>query len=116
MGEKIEITCINGCIYEGVFHVLTPADPKPGGTRGMYQVCVLYYAVLVVAIEERLNVFLNKLMMSVFFVAYYHTYSLFVLLLLLYYDAAGVQSFFSSFFRVYFLVCFTARMLVLKAT
>lgn len=40
MGERAEITTTSGCVYEGVFHVLTPVDPTPGGTRGMYQVCV----------------------------------------------------------------------------
>lgn len=39
MGERAEITTISGCVYEGVFHVLTPGDdPRPGGKRGMYRV------------------------------------------------------------------------------
>lgn len=39
MGERAEITTTSGCVYEGVFHVLTPGDdPRPGGKRGMYRV------------------------------------------------------------------------------
>lgn len=38
MGERAEIVTVNGCTYEGVIHVLTPVDPAPGGTRGLYQV------------------------------------------------------------------------------
>lgn len=39
MGERAEITTTSGCVYEGVFHVLTPGDdPTPGGKRGMYRV------------------------------------------------------------------------------
>lgn len=39
MGERAEITTTSGCVYEGVFHVLTPGDdPRPGAKRGMYRV------------------------------------------------------------------------------
>lgn len=37
MGERAEITTISGCVYEGVFHVLT-AGNDPGGKRGVYRV------------------------------------------------------------------------------
>lgn len=45
MGERAEITTTNGCVYEGVFHVLNPAgdDPRPGGRRGMYRVRLVFY-------------------------------------------------------------------------
>ena len=44
MGERAEITTTDGCVYEGVFHVLTPADdPRPGGKRGMYRVRFFIY-------------------------------------------------------------------------
>lgn len=39
MGERAEITITSGCVYEGVFHVLSPGeDPRPGAKRGMYRV------------------------------------------------------------------------------
>lgn len=60
MGEKTEIASINGCVYEGVFHVLTPADPKPGGTRGMYQVCLLYFALLAMLLPSKIERVLNN--------------------------------------------------------
>lgn len=41
MGQKAEITTTDGCTYEGVFHVLTPAEPAPGSTGGLYKVRVM---------------------------------------------------------------------------
>ncbi len=39
MGERAEIATTSGCVYEGVFHVLSPGeDPRPGAKRGMYRV------------------------------------------------------------------------------
>lgn len=43
MGERAEIVTVGGCTYDGVFHVLTPVDPRPGqrgagGGGGMYKV------------------------------------------------------------------------------
>lgn len=40
MGERAEVTTVNGCVYDGVLCVLTPRDPEPSGTRGCYKVCV----------------------------------------------------------------------------
>ena len=49
VGEKSEVTTTNGCVYEGVCHVITPGDPAAGGTRGMYKVRSLFTAQQVVS-------------------------------------------------------------------